>query len=546
MITEKLIPYFDKSFKEYWNLPAFTDYPGPFTTYKEAAKKVIWMHKLFQAYGLKKQDKIALVGKNSTNWAVVWFASVSYGLTIVPVLYNFSPEDTQHIINHSDSRLVFISADKYDAIDAEQLKEIKAIYALESLTALPYKNDVKPQTIKPFEQMDELKALTPESFQLEDVCDNEDLAAIIYTSGTTGFSKGVSLSHRAYLANLIYAREKLTFKVGAKMLSFLPLAHAYGVAFDMIYPFTRGNHIHFMDKIPAPKLLLAALDDVKPDVVLAVPLLVEKIYKKQLQPLLETPKMKRLLKVPVVNQLIYSKIRKKLVNAFGGKLIELIVGGAPLNAEVEAFFKKIKFPITVGYGMTECAPLISYARWNERKLASSGQLVTFIEGKIDSADPVNIPGEILIRGEQVFSGYYKNPEATAQTLIDGWLHTGDIGTIDKDNFVFIKGRCKNVILGPAGENVYPESIEEKINNLPYVLESLVIEKEGRITALVYPDFESLDNNHIPESKISEIMEQNRITVNKALADFAKVSKLQITSEPFQKTPTQKIKRYLYT
>lgn len=546
MITEKLIPYFDKSFKEYWNLPAFTDYPGPFTTYKEAAKKVIWMHKLFQAYGLKKQDKIALVGKNSTNWAVVWFASVSYGLTIVPVLYNFSPEDTQHIINHSDSRLVFISADKYDAIDAEQLKEIKAIYALESLTALPYKNDVKPQTIKPFEQMDELKALTPESFQLEDVCDNEDLAAIIYTSGTTGFSKGVSLSHRAYLANLIYAREKLTFKVGAKMLSFLPLAHAYGVAFDMIYPFTRGNHIHFMDKIPAPKLLLAALDDVKPDVVLAVPLLVEKIYKKQLQPLLETPKMKRLLKVPVVNQLIYSKIRKKLVNAFGGKLIELIVGGAPLNAEVEAFFKKIKFPITVGYGMTECAPLISYARWNERKLASSGQLVTFIEGKIDSADPVNIPGEILIRGEQVFSGYYKNPEATAQTLIDGWLHTGDIGTIDKDNFVFIKGRCKNVILGPAGENVYPESIEEKINNLPYVLESLVIEKEGRITALVYPDFESLDNNHIPESKISEIMEQNRITVNQALAGFAKVSKLQITSEPFQKTPTQKIKRYLYT
>lgn len=546
MISEKLIPYLEKSFREFWDLPAFSDYPGPAISYKEAAKRVIWLHKLFKHYGLQKQDKIALVGKNCTNWAIVWFASATYGLTVVPILYNFSPEDTQHIINHSDSRLVFLSKEKYDAIDADRIKDIKAIYALESFTILPYKDTATTEAIKPIEHIDELKTMTKASFSLPDVCDNEDLAAIIYTSGTTGFSKGVSLSHRAFLANLIYAREKLTFKIGAKMVSFLPLAHAYGFAFDLLYPFTRGNHIHFMDKIPTPKILLGALQDVKPEVVMAVPLMVEKIYRKQLQPVIDTPKMKRLLQVPVVKQLIYSKMRKKLIAAFGGKMEELIVGGAPLNAEVEVFFRKIKFPVTVGYGMTECAPLIAYARWYERKLTSSGQFVTFIEGKIDSPDPINIPGEILIRGEQVFSGYYKNPEATAETLVDGWMHTGDVGTIDKENFVFIKGRCKNVILGPAGENIYPESIEEKINNLPFVLESLVIEKEGRVLALIYPDYEALDNNHIPEAKIAEIMEQNRVTVNKSLADFAKVYKFQIVAEPFQKTPTQKIKRFLYS
>jgi long-chain acyl-CoA synthetase len=546
MITEKLIPYLEKSFKEYWNLPAFTDYPGPSTSYKDVAKRVVWMHKLFKYYGLQKQDKVTLVGKNCTNWAVVWFASVTYGLTVVPILYNFSPEDTQHIINHSDSRLVFISKEKYDSIDADQLKGIKAIYALESFSMLPWKDETPTEVIKPYDRMDELNSLTPEAFSLPDICDNEDLAAIIYTSGTTGFSKGVSLSHRAFLANLIYAREKLTYKVGARMVSFLPLAHAMGFAFDLLYPFTRGNHIHFLDKIPTPKILLGALQDVKPEVVLAVPLLVEKIYKKQLQPIIETPKMKLLLKIPVLNQVIYGKIRQKLMTAFGGNLRALLVGGAPLNAEVEVFFRKIGFPATVGYGMTECAPLISYAHWNERRLTSSGQLVTFIEGKIDSKDPVNIPGEILIKGEQLFSGYYKNPEATAETLIDGWLHTGDVGTIDKENFVYIRGRCKNVILGPAGENIYPESIEEKLNNLPYILETLVMEKDGKVTALVYPDFESLDNNKIAESMIVSIMEQNRVSVNKSLADFARVIRIQVVSEPFQKTPTQKIKRFLYS
>lgn len=546
MITEKLIPYLEKSFKEYWNLPAFTDYPGPSTSYKEVAQKVIWLHRLFQAYNLAKGDKVALIGKNCTNWAITWLAGATYGLTMVPVLYNFSPEDTQHIINHSDSKLVFIAQEKYDSIDADRLKEVKGIFALEAFIPLPNKDKTPPPAIKPFDKMDDLKVLTADSFQLKDVCSNEDLAAIIYTSGTTGFSKGVSLPHRAFLSNLIYSRVTLPYTVGANLLSFLPLAHALGFTIDLLYPFTRGNHIHFMDKIPAPKLLLAALADVKPEVVVAVPLLLEKIYKKQIQPQLESPKVKKLIGIPLLNQLVYGKIRKKLLTAFGGNIKHLLVGGAPLNAEVEVFLHKIKFPVTVGYGMTECAPLISYDHWHSRKLTSSGRLMTLAEGKIDSKDPVNIPGEIMIRGELLFTGYYKNPEATAETLVDGWLRTGDIGTMDKENYIFIKGRCKNVILGPAGENIYPESIEEKINNLPYVLESLVLEKEGRIIALVYPDLESIDNNKIPESQVSEIMEQNRITVNKSLADFSKVSKLQIVSEPFQKTPTQKIKRYLYS
>lgn len=546
VITEKLTPYLAKSIQEYWDLPAFTDYPGPSMSYKEAGGRILWLHRLFKVCGLAKGDKVALAGKNSANWALMWFASVTYGATIVPIMYNFSPEDTQHIINHSDSRLVFISKDKFDAIDADQLRGINHIFSLETFGVLPFKDNASIELMKPFNHATDLNAITKETFHLNDVNDNEDIAAIIYTSGTTGFSKGVMLPHRAFLANLIYAREKLTFKVGAKVVSFLPVAHAFGFAFDLLYPFTRGNHIHFLDKLPAPKVLLGALQDMKPFVVMAVPLLVEKIYKKQLQPLVETHKMQRLMKIPGVNQLIFAKIKKKLLTAFGGNLEELIVGGAPLNAEVEAFFKKIKFPITVGYGMTECAPLIAYARWYERKLTSSGQIVKFMTAKIDSKDPGQIPGEILIKGEQVFTGYYKNPAATHETLVDGWLHTGDIGTLDKQDFVYIKGRCKNMMLGPSGENIYPESIEDKLNNLPYVLESLVIEQDGRLKALVYPDFEKLDSDHIPESKLPEIMEANKAVLNKSLADFAKISRLQMVSEPFQKTPTQKIKRFLYS
>ncbi|PKN78626.1 MAG: long-chain fatty acid--CoA ligase [Candidatus Cloacimonetes bacterium HGW-Cloacimonetes-1] len=546
MIDEKLIPYLENSIKEYWDLPAFTNYPGTAMRYSEVAQQLVWMHRLFESCGINKGSKIALAGKNCSNWAVVWLSAITYGGTIVPILANFSPEDTQHIINHSDAELVFVSKDKYDGLDFDRMPKVKYLISLEDYTILDSKEDVRKDKVVSGYKASDQATITAKSFKLSDVCDNSDPGAIIYTSGTTGFSKGVILPHRSLLANLIVARENLLFKVGANVVSFLPLAHAYACSFDFLYPFSRGNHINFIDKMPTPKVLLGAIQALKPNVFLGVPLLIEKIYKKQLQPTLESGNMQMLFKIPGVNNLVYAKIRKKLLTAFGGDMKELIVGGAPMNAEVEHFMKKIKFPLTIGYGMTECGPLITYSRWYEHRFASSGALVKYLEVKIDSSDPFSIPGEILIRGEQVFTGYYKNEEATKEVLRDGWLYTGDIGTIDKDNFVYIKGRSKNVILGPSGENIYPELVEQKLNNLPYVLESLVLERDRQVVALIYPDLETMDHDKLPESKIAEIMEQNRKDVNKQLADFSRIARVQIVNEPFMKTPTQKIKRYLYS
>ncbi|MDY0319564.1 MAG: AMP-binding protein [Candidatus Cloacimonadaceae bacterium] len=545
MIEEKLIPYLVNSTKEHWELPAFTDYPGSSISYKDVAKRILWLHRVFRETGIKKGATIALAGKNCSNWALVWLGTVTYGATIVPILANFSPEDTQHIINHSDAELVFISRDKFDNIDGDQLKKVRMIFALDDLSVLEDRRDKAKSDIKGFSDHTDLHAISDKEFTIEDVCTNEDIAAIIYTSGTTGFSKGVMLPHRSLIANILVAHKNLLFSVGAKVFAFLPLAHAYACSFDLLYPFTRGNHINFIDRIPAPKILLAAMNDLKPEVVLTVPLLIEKIYKKQLQPTIESPKMKVLLKLPVIRKIILKKIHDKLMLAFGGNIRELITGGAPMNAEVEEFMKLIKFPFTIGYGMTECGPLISYANWHEHRYESSGKQVDYLTIKVNSKDPERIPGEIILKGEQVFKGYYKFEEATNEVLRDGWLYTGDIGTIDKDGFVYIRGRSKNVILGASGENIYPELVEQKLNNMPYVGESLVLERDRQLHAIVYPDFEALDADHIPEGKIPELMENNRNEVNKQLADFSRIIKIQIASEPFQKTPTQKIKRYLY-
>ena len=545
MVSEKLIPYLVDSIKSYWDMPAFTDYPGPALHYSDVGKRILWLHQIYKACGLSKGSRIALAGKNSANWGVVWLSAVTYGATVVTILVNFSPEDTAHIINHSESELVFISRDKFDSIDEEQLRRVKTVYSLDDLSPLVNKTEAKKDSGKNLTMPPEIANISAGAFTIPDVCDNEDLATIIYTSGTTGFSKGVMLPHRSLLANLIYAREKLTFKVGAKVLAFLPLAHSFASAFDMLYPFTRGNHINFMDKIPAPKVLLSALQDLKPNVVMVVPLLIEKIYKRQLQPLIETPKMRAMLKVPLLKNLVHKKIRDKLLTAFGGNIDELISGGAPMNTEVEDFMMQIKFPFTIGYGMTECGPLISYSRWFTHRAESSGQIVNTLRCKIESPDPEKIPGEVLLAGDNVFLGYYNNPEATAETLKNGWLHTGDIGTLDKDGFIYLRGRSKNMILGPSGENIYPELVEQKLNNLPYVLETLVLERDRQLHALVYPDLEALDQAHIPESKVPQIMEENRLSANKVLADFSRIVKIHVVNEPFQKTPTQKIKRYLY-
>lgn len=546
MITEKLIPTLREAIKEYWDLPAFTDYPGTALSYKDVGARMLWLHSLFAACGIGKGSKVALAGKNCSSWASVWLSSITYGATIVPILAAFSPEDLQHIVNHSDAELMFISRDKFDSIDPDMLKGIKYIFALEDFSLLCNHADNKQELIPALKDTPQLQKMKPGDLKIEDVCSNEDIGAIIYTSGTTGFSKGVMLPHRSLLANLIVARENLLFSVGAKVLAFLPLAHAYAASFDLLYPFTRGNHMNFMDKIPAPKILLAAMQDLKPEIVLTVPLLIEKIYKKQIQPLIETPKMQKMLKIPLLNKLVCKKIKAKLITAFGGELRELITGGAPMNAEVELFMKKIKLPFTIGYGMTECGPLIGYAGWAIHRFESSGKQVKYLEVKIDSPDPEKIPGEIMIRGEQVFSGYYKNEEATREMLRGGWLYSGDIGTLDKDGFIYIRGRSKNMILGPSGENIYPELVEQKLSNLPYVAEALVLERDRQLHALIYPDLESLDADKIPTDKIPELMEKNRQEVNKILAAFSRIAKIQIVNEPFQKTPTQKIKRYLYS
>lgn len=545
MINEKLIPDLVDSILEYWDLPAFTDYPGEAMTYAEVGRRVMWMHALYHKIGLKRDAKVALIGKNCSNWAIVWLATVTYGCTIVPILANFSPEDTQHIINHSDSVLLFISQDKFDSIDSELLRKIRYIFALADFKPLNGTADKNRLDFKSYEDSAEFTALDKSGIQIEDVCDNEDIASILYTSGTTGFSKGVMLPHRSLLANLIYAREELLFTVGAKVLAFLPLAHAYASSFDFLYPFTRGNHINFLAKIPAPKLLLSAMQDLKPEVVLTVPLLIEKIYKKQLQPTIESPKMRIILKLPGLKQMTLKKIHDKLMQAFGGNIRELIIGGAPMNAEVEEFLQQIRFPFTIGYGMTECGPLIAYANWQVHKYESSGKQVKFLDIKIDSQDPEKVPGEIMVKGEQVFKGYYKFDEGTREVLQDGWLHTGDIGTKDKDGFIFIRGRNKNIILGPSGENIYPELVEQKLNNMPYVGESLVLERERQLHAIVYPDFEALDADGIAETDIDKLMEKNRQELNKSLSDFSRIVKIHIANEPFHKTPTQKIKRYLY-
>lgn len=546
MIKEKLIPYMIDAIKEFWSLPAFTDYPGEALSYADVGRRVMWLHRLFEKSGIKKGSKIALVGKNSSNWALTWISTITYGATIVPILSNFSPEDTQHIINHSDAELLFISKDKYDSIDTDALRKVRYVFSLDNFRML--KNGAKDVTelITPLEDDVKMKALGKDQIIAKDICDNEDIAAMIYTSGTTGFSKGVMLPHRSLLANLIVARENLLFKTGENVLAFLPLAHAYAGSFDLLYPFTRGNHINFMDKIPAPRLLLAAMKDLTPEIVLTVPLLIEKIYKKQLQPTIETARMKVLMKIPLVNKLVYKKIHDKLMQAFGGNIRELITGGAPMNAEVELFMKKIKFPFTIGYGMTECGPLITYANWQDHRFESSGKKIKFMDIRINSPEPEKIPGEIILKGEQLFKGYYKSEEATREVMHDGELYTGDIGTMDKDGFVYIRGRSKNMIVGSSGENIYPELMEQKLNNMPYVGEALVLERQNQIHAMIYPDLDALDVDHIQQSKIPEIMEQNRMELNKVLADFSRIAKVQIVGEPFQKTPTQKIKRYLYS
>ncbi|MDD3051714.1 MAG: AMP-binding protein [Candidatus Cloacimonetes bacterium] len=540
MLEKKLVTFIENGIKQNWDLPALSNYQDRVFYYKDIAAKIQWLHRVFQKMGVKQGDKISLMGKNSVNWAMIYLSSISYGAVIVPILPDFKADEIHHILNHSDSSIFFAADWVCELIDTSEIKNIDYVVNLNDLNIYYSQkksnsgilNEVKPGSVNRNE------------FCLEKI-ENSSLASIVYTSGTTGFSKGVMLSHNNLVANLIYAKTNMPLQSGDSIVSFMPLAHAYGCAFEFIFPFTTGCHITFLNKVPSPKTIVSAFKAIKPQLILSVPLIIEKIYRKQIKPTLEKPIIKALLKIPGINKLLKKKIRSRLVEVFGGNFHEIVIGGAALNREVEDFLTNINFPFTIGYGMTECAPLISYNSWKVHKPGSVGFVVNSLQIRIDSPDPLNVVGEILVKGDNVMMGYYKNQQATDEVLIDGWLHTGDLGLLDKEGNIFIKGRCKNMILGPSGQNIYPEELEAKINNLPYVLESLIVERDNRMVALIYPDIELADKNGVREKEMQEIFGKMRKEFNKSLPDHCKIAKFEIYPEEFEKTPTKKIKRFLY-
>ena len=545
MIEENFIKIYEKSFKENWDLPALTDYNTRETfTYGEVAEQIARLHLLFKYCQIRRGDKIALVGRNTPRWCIAFMATVSYGAIIVPILQDFNANDVQHIVNHSDSVLLFAGDLIWENLEVDKLSQLRATISLVDYTCLDQRDgECITQCLGDMDKL--FKKAYPKGFTRDDVrfaeLTNDKVILINYTSGTTGSSKGVMLTGNNLGGNVCFGiSSKLHFS-GSKCLSFLPLAHAYGCAFDLLVPLAVGTHITLLGKIPSPKILLKALEEVKPNLIICVPLILEKIYRKQILPMLNKRPLKWALNVPLLDSRIYGQVRKKLVDAFGGRFEQVIVGGAPLNAEVEAFLHRIKFPFTVGYGMTECGPLISYTHHSEFIPRSSGRILEgYMQVKIDSSDPELIP-------ENVMAGYYKNQEATEKVIDkDGWLHTGDMGTVNNDDTIFIKGRYKTMILGASGQNIYPEEIESKLNNMPFIMESLVIEKDGRLVALVYPDYEAVDDYGIANEDLPVAMEEIRKNLNKEVAPYEQIAKIHLYPTEFEKTPKRSIKRYLYT
>ncbi|MDI3526830.1 MAG: long-chain acyl-CoA synthetase [Tenuifilum sp.] len=538
--------FIEQPIKKNWEQNALSDFKGATFTYGDVAKKIHLLHKLFEIWRIKQGDKIALLGRNNSNWGIIYLAVVSYGAVIVPILPDFSPTEVHNIVNHSDSVLLFAGDMVWSSLNQAEMPNLKVIISVVDFSVLVSHCETCDAKFK--EEYDkilgEVESLTPEKVSYPEI-PNSELAVISYTSGTTGFSKGVMLTLNSLAANIDYARNNMHLVAGDNIVSFLPLAHAFGCAFEFLFPFAQGCHITFLTRIPSPPIIMEAFAKVRPRLVLTVPLVIEKIFKKQIQPKIETPAMKVLLNIPLINRLIFNKINEKLSSAFGGNFHEIVIGGAALNPDVEKFLRRIRFKYTVGYGMTECGPLISYSGWRTNPMGSCGKVINYLELKIDSKDPFNEVGEILVRGENVMLGYYKNPEATSKTIIDGWLHTGDLGILDKNGFIFIKGRSKSMILGPSGQNIYPEEIEARLNNIPFVQESLVVEQKGKLIGLVYPDFESVQQHGINPDELEPALEEHRKEVNKHLPQYSQISKLVIHNQEFEKTPKKSIKRFKY-
>lgn len=548
-MEKSFIAFVEKSIKENWDLDALTDYKGATLQYKDVARKIEKLHILLAESGIKPGDKVAVCGRNSSHWGVAFLAILTYGAVAVPILHEFKADNIHNIVNHSEARLLFVGDMVWEALNEAEMPLLEGIILMTDFTLLVCRSK---QLEYAREHLNELFGKKfPRNFRREHVAyrrdEPEELAVINYTSGTTSFSKGVMLPYRSLWSNTQFAFEVLPLKPGDKVVSMLPMAHMYGLAFEFLYEFASGCHVFFLTRMPSPKIIFQAFSEVKPHIVIAVPLIIEKIIKKNVLPKLETLKMKMLLKVPIINDKIKAAVREQMIKGFGGNFYEVIVGGAAFNQEVEKLLKSIDFPYTVGYGMTECGPIICYEDWKRFRMGSCGKAAPRMEVRIDSLDPQHIVGEILTRGDNVMLGYYKNEEATKQIFdADGWLHTGDLGIMDEEGNVTIKGRSKNLLLGPSGQNIYPEEIEEKLHNLPYVAESIVIQQnDNKLAALIYPDFDEAYAQGMSNKDIEVAMEENRVTLNSELPAYSQISRIKIYPEEFEKTPKKSIKRFLY-
>ncbi len=538
--STNLITLFEASIRNNWELTALSDYGGESFTYQAIGERIVKIHSMFNAAGIRKGDHVALLGKNSAHWCMIYLATVTYGAVIVPILPDFKPADVHYIVTHSDSVILFVEDTLFKELVTGSMPQLKHILKIQDDSVL-YTRDGSAALMNAPPVSD----ITPDNLRFPS-SEGSDIAVISYTSGTTGFSKGVVLQHKSLLGNILYAHRNMPLNPRDKILSFLPLAHTYGCAFEFLFPFSLGCDITFLTKTPSPKIIMQAFQEIRPALILSVPLVIEKIFKSQILPALRKPPVSILIGIPFLNKLIYKKIRAKMVDVFGGNFRELVIGGAPFNAQAERFFKKMNFPFTVGYGMTECGPLISYASWKTTQLGGSGRVVDELEIRIDSDDPFHKSGEILIKGNHVMLGYYKNEEATKAVLDEaGWLHSGDLGVVDRQGNIYIKGRSKSMILGPSGKNIYPEEIEAVLNNRFMVMESLIIERDNKLVALIYPDFDALEKAGATREQLPEIFKGYIHDLNHHMPKYIRIADFEIVPSEFEKTPKRSIKRFLY-
>ena len=547
-LEQSFIALIEQSIKTNWYLNALTDYKGITLQYRDVARKIEKIHILLENAGIEKGDKIAICGRNSAHWTVTYLAVITYGAVVVPILHEFKADQVHNIVNHSEARLLFVGDQIWENLNEAAMPHLEGIIELKDF-GVPVSRSEKLAYAR--DHLNEIFGHKfPCRFRPDDISyekeKSEDLAIINYTSGTTGYSKGVMLPYRSILSNLLYCKEKIGLKAGDSVVSMLPLGHVFGMTFDFLNGFTAGAHLLFLTRMPSPKIIAESFAEIRPRVIACVPLIVEKIFKKNILPKVDNKLGKLLLHVPIISDKIKELIKQKAMEVFGGNFIEIIIGGAPFNAEVEAFLKMIDFPYTIAYGMTECGPIICHSHWTELKLASCGKVAARMEAKVLSPNPSAIAGELVCRGANLMLGYYKNEEATRQVIdTEGWLHTGDMATIDEDGNVFIKGRCKNLLLTSSGQNIYPEEIESKLNNMPYVSESLIILQQDKLVGLISPDSDDAFAHGLSQSDLVRVMEENRLELNKQLPAFSQIARFKLYPEEFEKTAKKSIKRFLY-